>query len=140
MKNKCIYTTLCCCLSTTTQAENNVCFRITLLSEGCLLCCGVAAVYYMEKMKRNLQDWVCISPLFQALLIFVTSHLLYSVLDSRWVPTWSWRIFCHQRNREGNITSCFVYIIFVQLSYGVYMLATCLHFDFWISVVFYISL
>lgn len=114
-----------------------ICSRIRLLSEGCLLCCGVAAVYYTEKMKRNLQDWVCNKPLSSS-VDFVHHIYCIPVLVSRWVPTWSWRIFFHQRNREGNHTSCFLYIIFLEPSFmkSIDWLLVCT-FDFGISVVYY---
>lgn len=35
-----------------------------------------------------------------------------SLVDSRWVPSWPWRLFYHQRHREGN-WGCYCLFIFL---------------------------
>jgi len=84
--------------------------------EECLLCCGVVVVSCMGEIKLNLLNSVCLNLeyiwLYTHIYIFyhcscifcnikyVTCFIVHFI---RWVPPWSWRVFCGKRDREGDI-------------------------------------
>jgi len=89
--------------------------------EECLLCCGVVVVSCMGEMKLNLLNlvwmnlkyiwfYIYIYIIFLIILVFFLYKKSYLLFLIRWVPPWSRRIFCNQRDWEGDILtllSCF---------------------------------
>ena len=81
--------------------------RMMLLLEECPLCYGVVVVSFMGKMKLNLQNLVSMDKnkssslhfsftfSFVFFLILLQCFHLFIFPLGRWVPPWSWRIFCN---------------------------------------------
>lgn len=112
----------CCNLNLTKICVINFLFVFLhsseLKLEECLLCCGVVVVSCMGKMKLNLLNLVWMNLKYIWLYIYILFSCFFYIKNLtwfifpfiRWVPPWSRRIFCNQRDWEGDfltLYSCF---------------------------------